>query len=111
MTERRGKTLDISNACFVHITISHGRNPQLSLSDRDVAARAMRLIVNLPVRGHGLPSPAQGAQERRPSMLVLSRRPKQRVLFPELGITVEVVQASRSVVRLAIDAPPSVSVV
>ena len=44
-------------------------------------------------------------------MLVLSRRLNEKVLFPALGISVEVINVARNVVRLGIDAPPSVSVV
>jgi carbon storage regulator CsrA len=43
-------------------------------------------------------------------MLVLSRRPKERVLFPALGVTVEITSVSKNVVRLGIDAPPSVAI-
>lgn len=44
-------------------------------------------------------------------MLVLSRRPNERILFPGLGVAVEVTSVSRNVVRLGIDAPPSVTIV
>jgi carbon storage regulator CsrA len=43
-------------------------------------------------------------------MLVLSRRPKERILFPTLGVTVEVINVCKNVVRLGIDAPPSVTI-
>lgn len=44
-------------------------------------------------------------------MLVLSRRPGQKVLFPSLGITVEVIRSRGSVTRLGIEAPDDVPVV
>jgi carbon storage regulator CsrA len=43
-------------------------------------------------------------------MLVLSRRPNERILFPTLGVSVEVTSVSKNVVRLGITAPPSVPV-
>jgi carbon storage regulator CsrA len=43
-------------------------------------------------------------------MLVLSRRPNEKIVFPTLGITVEVCSVNRNVVRLGIDAPPSVPI-
>lgn len=44
-------------------------------------------------------------------MLILSRRPNQKILFPTLGITVEIASISRNVVRVGIDAPPKVPIV
>jgi carbon storage regulator CsrA len=44
-------------------------------------------------------------------MLVLSRRPKQKILFPELGVSVEVCTIAKNAVRLGIEAPPSISIV
>ncbi|HXG08230.1 MAG TPA: response regulator [Gemmataceae bacterium] len=44
-------------------------------------------------------------------MLVLSRRWGQRILFPHLGISVQVLSSRSSTVRLGIEAPPNVSVV
>lgn len=44
-------------------------------------------------------------------MLVLSRRPGQKVLFPSLGIEVEVLHTRGSVARLGIRAPEEVAVV
>lgn len=44
-------------------------------------------------------------------MLVLSRRPSEKILFPTLGVTVEIASVSKRVVRVGIDAPPSVPVV
>lgn len=43
-------------------------------------------------------------------MLVLSRRPGQKVLFPGLGITVEVLRSNGAVTRLGIEAPDDVAV-
>ncbi|HZZ79026.1 MAG TPA: response regulator [Gemmataceae bacterium] len=44
-------------------------------------------------------------------MLVLSRKPKEKIFFPTLGVTVEVCSVKGNVVRLGIDAPPSVPIV
>ncbi len=44
-------------------------------------------------------------------MLVLSRRPGQKVLFPSLGIAIEVLRSRGSVTRLGIEAPDDVPVV
>lgn len=43
-------------------------------------------------------------------MLVLSRRPGQKVVFPGLGITIDVLRSKGSVVRLGIDAPEEVTI-
>jgi carbon storage regulator CsrA len=43
-------------------------------------------------------------------MLVLSRKEDQKVCFPELGITVEIVRVKGSTVRLGIDAPTEVRI-
>ena len=43
-------------------------------------------------------------------MLVLSRRPGQKVVFPGLGITIDVLRSRGSVVRLGIDAPDDVTI-
>lgn len=43
-------------------------------------------------------------------MLVLSRRPKEKIVFPTLGVTIEVCSVNRNVARLGIDAPPSVPI-
>jgi carbon storage regulator CsrA len=55
------------------------------------------------------PAPAR-FQERRPSMLVLSRRLKEKVYFPGIGVVVHVVTVKRGVVRLGIEAPPAVTI-
>lgn len=43
-------------------------------------------------------------------MLALSRRPGERILFPSLHISVEVVQVKGNSVRIGIDAPPEIAV-
>lgn len=43
-------------------------------------------------------------------MLVLSRRPGQKVVFPRLGITIEVLGSKGSSVRLGINAPSDISI-
>jgi two-component system, OmpR family, response regulator len=48
--------------------------------------------------------------ERNPRMLVLSRRPNERIVFPGINTTVRVVNVKPGVVRLGIEAPPEVTV-
>src|SRR5262249_32883373 len=49
--------------------------------------------------------------ERRPThMLVLSRRLHERIAFPTLGVSIEIVRVDGKTVRLGIDAPRSVPV-
>ncbi len=43
-------------------------------------------------------------------MLVLSRRPGQKVLFPSLGISIEVLRSRGSITRLGIEAPDDIPV-
>jgi len=43
-------------------------------------------------------------------MLVLSRRNEEKVVFPTLGISLQVLQIRANQVKLGIDAPPSVKV-
>jgi carbon storage regulator CsrA len=43
-------------------------------------------------------------------MLVLSRRPQEKIVFPTLGVTVEICSIKKNVVRIGIEAPPSVSI-
>lgn len=43
-------------------------------------------------------------------MLVLARRPSQSIVFPELGITIQVVDSSQSVARIGISAPREIKV-
>lgn len=44
-------------------------------------------------------------------MLVLSRKQNERILFPTLGITVEVLRAGTNKVQLGIDAPREIRVI
>src|SRR5262245_8439079 len=59
--------------------------------------------------GGGVPLLARHL-ERRPYMLVLTRRLNQTILFPGTGIGVRVVAAKANWVRLGIDAPAQVTV-
>ncbi len=43
-------------------------------------------------------------------MLVLSRKTNEQIVFPELGITVEVIRLKGNQVRLGISAPESVRI-
>ncbi len=43
-------------------------------------------------------------------MLILSRKQNERILFPHLGITIEVLRVSGNAVRVGVDAPPDVQV-
>jgi carbon storage regulator len=43
-------------------------------------------------------------------MLLLSRRVSQKIVLPELGVTITVVAIKGGVVRIGIEAPPRVSV-
>lgn len=43
-------------------------------------------------------------------MLVLSRRKNEEIIFPDLGITVEVVHVKGSTVRLGIKAPKEIRI-
>src|SRR6266849_2346121 len=43
-------------------------------------------------------------------MLVLSRRPNDKILFPSINVTVQVVSVKGGTVRLGIDAPPEVPI-
>src|SRR5689334_23082765 len=45
-----------------------------------------------------------------PKMLVLSRRLNQKIVFPSMQTTVQVVAVKQAVVRLGIDAPENVAV-
>lgn len=52
-------------------------------------------------------TPATGKEA---DMLVLTRRENERIVFPEVGITVEVVSVSGSRARLGVDAPAEVRI-
>src|SRR4051794_6490482 len=43
-------------------------------------------------------------------MLVLSRRPSEKIIFPGIDVTVQVVAVRPGAVRLGIEAPPGVTV-
>jgi carbon storage regulator CsrA len=43
-------------------------------------------------------------------MLVLSRRPSESIVFPELNISLTIVSVRGQVARIGIEAPPSVSI-
>lgn len=43
-------------------------------------------------------------------MLVLARRPSQSIVFPELGITIQVVETSNSVARIGVHAPREIKI-
>ena len=53
---------------------------------------------------------AQPPPERTLRMLVLSRRVREKIYFPALNVTVQVVGVTHGRVRLAIEAPPDVTV-
>jgi carbon storage regulator len=44
------------------------------------------------------------------AVLVLTRRPQEKILLPGLGITIEVIAIQPGVVRLGIDAPAEVTI-
>ena len=43
-------------------------------------------------------------------MLVLSRRPNEKILFPSIGISVEIVQTKGNTVRVGIEAPEDIRI-
>lgn len=43
-------------------------------------------------------------------MLVLSRRESEKIFFPDLGISLEIVRIKGNIVRVGIDAPPEIRV-
>ncbi len=45
-----------------------------------------------------------------PTMLVLSRRLKEKIVFPDLNITVQVLSVKGRAIRLGIEAPRHVSI-
>ena len=44
-------------------------------------------------------------------MLVLSRRLNEKIILPDLGITIQVVAIKSGVIRIGIEAPPDVKIV
>ena len=49
-------------------------------------------------------------EKGNPRMLVLSRRPNEKILFPDVNVAVQVMAVKPGVVRLGIDAPPEMTV-
>ncbi|HTN75656.1 MAG TPA: carbon storage regulator, partial [Pirellulaceae bacterium] len=43
-------------------------------------------------------------------MLVLSRRPNEKIVFPNLGISIEVLRVAGNLVKIGVDAPPEVRI-
>lgn len=43
-------------------------------------------------------------------MLVLTRRPNEKIVFPNLGVTVQIIQSKPNAVRVGIEAPPDVRI-
>src|SRR5438045_3918509 len=43
-------------------------------------------------------------------MLVLTRRPEEKIVFPNLGVTVKILRVQGSAVRVGVEAPPDVRV-
>ena len=44
-------------------------------------------------------------------MLVLSRKQNQKILFPTLGVSVEILGVSKNTVKVGVEAPPTISIV
>jgi carbon storage regulator len=62
---------------------------------------------------HKLPPSAKEPRQpasKEAAMLVLSRSNRQRIVFPSLGISVEILEIAGSHVRIGIDAPKSIPV-
>lgn len=55
----------------------------------------------------GLQSSLVHSQQEALAMLVLSRRAQQQISFPNLGVTLSILQVLGKVVKVGIDAPPS----
>src|SRR5262245_42654688 len=55
-------------------------------------------------------APSSDDCEKEPPMLTLSRRANEKITFPELGITVQIVEIWGDKIRLGIEAPPEVKV-
>lgn len=60
---------------------------------------------------HAALAQAAALEKEIQTMLVLSRGPKEEILFPKLGITVKVVRISGNRVRLGVEAPQDVNVI
>ena len=43
-------------------------------------------------------------------MLVLSRRSQQQIVFPNLGITLQILQVRGQIVKVGIEAPPEIAI-
>jgi carbon storage regulator CsrA len=69
-----------------------------------------RPVVLKKVRCHPHQAVAEQAERRSP-MLVLSRKENEKVLFPHLGIALQILRLGGGKVRLGIEAPGDVSVV
>jgi carbon storage regulator CsrA len=63
------------------------------------------------LKGERLVPPSNWLLEWSLAMLVLSRRLHEKVVFPGLNVTVQVVAIKPGVVRIGIEAPPDVAVV
>jgi len=48
--------------------------------------------------------------EKEIVMLVLSRRPDEKIVFPELGISIKVIRTKGNQVRLGIQAPETIRI-
>ena len=84
----------------------------------------MHLVAESWIRPATDPVPTQGRAkgcrnpQRRPllpgmethAMLVLTRRADQKIVFPSVGITVDVLRVKGNVVKIGIQAPPDVQV-
>src|SRR5437868_4910960 len=58
-----------------------------------------------PHQGSGPSGPGEMQGEGDPTMLVLARRPEEKILFPTLGITIEILRVTGQVVRVGVEAP------
>src|SRR5438552_2742903 len=73
--------------------------------------REWRAKVRCARYGAGRPAvPPVLQQEGRPRMLVLTRRAKEKSIFPGINTSVQVVAVKAGAVRLGIEAPPDVAV-
>ena len=69
-----------------------------------------QVFANRSVREVGDEHSKSNQYEMEVMMLVLSRREDEKILFPELGITVKVIKTKGNQVRLGISAPESIKV-